>query len=94
MAIGSEQVLHIAALARLELGAAEIAEMQRDLGAILDYVEQLRGLDVADVEPMTHAATLATPLRDDAVVTPPGAAALANAPARAGDLVAVPRFLE
>lgn len=94
MTIAAEQVRHIAALAQLELTDAEIAAMQRDLGAILEYVEQLKELDVAGIEPMTHAATLVNPLRDDAVVPPPGSAALGNAPARSGDLVAVPRFLE
>jgi len=94
MKITAEQVLHIAALAQLELTEAEVAAMQRDLGAILDYVEQLKEIDVAGVEPMTHAATLVNPLRDDVVQAPPGPRALANAPARAGDLVAVPRFLE
>ncbi len=94
MAIAVEQVQHIAALAKLELGAPEVAAMQRDLAAILDYVEQLKDVDVTGVEPMTHAAELVNPLRDDVVQPPAGPAALANAPARAGDLVAVPRFLE
>jgi aspartyl-tRNA(Asn)/glutamyl-tRNA(Gln) amidotransferase subunit C len=94
MTIAAEQVRHIAALAQLELTDAEVAAMQRDLGAILEYVEQLKEVDVAAVEPMTHAATLVNPLRDDVVQPPPGPAALANAPARSGDLVAVPRFLE
>ncbi len=41
MAITRETVLHVAKLARLELGDSEIDRMQKDLGNILEYVNSL-----------------------------------------------------
>jgi len=42
--ISEEEVKHIAKLARLELTEAEIKKMQKDLSAILDYFELLKGV--------------------------------------------------
>ena len=50
-----EDVLRIAELARLELTADEITLFTRQLGSILDYVEQIRGLDTTGVPPTSHA---------------------------------------
>ena len=41
--------------------------MTGDLDAILDYVDALRELDTAGVEPMTHAVPFDCPLRADEV---------------------------
>ena len=46
----------MAELGNLELTAEEEARMRRDLNAILDYVEQLRTLDTAQVAPMAQVA--------------------------------------
>lgn len=40
--ISKEEVKHIAKLARLELTEKEIEKMQKDLSAILDYVDLLK----------------------------------------------------
>lgn len=96
MALSTEEVRRIAALARLRLSPAEESRLAGELSAILDYVRQLEELDVSDVEPMTHAlAAGETPFREDAVL--PGLStdeALANAPARAGTCFQVPRIIE
>ncbi len=96
MALSPAEVRRIAALARLRLSPGEEERLAGELSAILDYVRQLEELDVAGVEPMTHAlAESATPFREDAV-TPglPPDEALRNAPARAGTCFQVPRILE
>ncbi len=46
--ISEEEVRRIAALAKLELKAEELARMKRDLGRILDLVDQIREIDRGD----------------------------------------------
>jgi aspartyl-tRNA(Asn)/glutamyl-tRNA(Gln) amidotransferase subunit C len=97
MALSLEAVRRIATLARLRLGPEEERALAGELSAILDYVEQLKELDVGGVEPMTHAlaAGEAAGLRPDELL--PGLSpeeALANAPAREGTCFKVPRIIE
>ena len=97
MSLSIDEVRRVALLARLRLSPEEEQVFQTQLSAILDYVEQLKELDVSSVEPMTHAlaAGEAAPLRDDEVR--PSLApdeALANAPAREGTCFKVPRIIE
>jgi hypothetical protein len=49
-----EQVKKVAALARLELPAADLATMADQLNAILGYVDQLAAVNTDGVEPMAH----------------------------------------
>ena len=91
--IKPEEVREIAVLARLALGQDEVARMTQDLDAILGYVNALRELDTAAVEPMTHAVPFDCPLRPD-VVAPSLTVdeALANAPRREASFFQVPRI--
>jgi aspartyl-tRNA(Asn)/glutamyl-tRNA(Gln) amidotransferase subunit C len=85
----------MAQLAQLALTPEEAAALGRDLAAILDYVGQLNRIDTAGVEPTAQALVAETPLRDDTArpcFTP--AEALANAPAAAHGMFAVPKILE
>jgi aspartyl-tRNA(Asn)/glutamyl-tRNA(Gln) amidotransferase subunit C len=97
MSLSLDEVRRIAVLARLKLSPEEEQIFQGQLSAILEYVEQLKELDVSGVEPMTHALAAGDlpPLRDD-VVRPslPPEDALANAPAREGTCFKVPRIIE
>ena len=97
MSLSLDEVRRVAVLARLRLSPEEEQVFRGQLSAILDYVEQLKELDVSNVEPMTHAlaAGEAAPLRKDEVL--PSLApdeALANAPAREGTCFKVPRIIE
>src|SRR4051794_41960711 len=49
--IDREQVLHVARLARLELGGDEVERMAAELGSILQNVERVRQPDPARLEP-------------------------------------------
>jgi aspartyl-tRNA(Asn)/glutamyl-tRNA(Gln) amidotransferase subunit C len=97
VSLSLDEVRRIAALARLELSPEEEQLFAGQLSAILDYVEQLKTLDVSAVEPMTHALAAgdASPLRED-VVRPslPVSEVLANAPEREGTCFKVPRIIE
>ncbi len=92
--ISPEEVRELALLARLAMSDQEVARMTGDLAAILTYVDALRELDTAGVDPMTHAVPFDCPLRDDQVAPSlPVDAALANAPRREGSFFQVPRIV-
>lgn len=95
MSITKEEVEELALLARLRLGDDEVDRLRGELSAILGYVEQLRELDTAGVEPMTHAVPIGCPLREDAVAPSLTVEeALGDAPQRVDDAFAVPRIIE
>ena len=62
-----EEVRRIARLARIELGDAEAAELQRELNGILAMVEQMRAVDTSGVEPMSHPQEVRQRMREDRV---------------------------
>jgi len=91
MGIDRETVLHVARLARLDLRADEADRLTIELGAILDAVSKVAELDLADVPPTSHPLDLVNVWGDDE--PRPSLSlddALANAPAREGDLFRVP----
>jgi aspartyl-tRNA(Asn)/glutamyl-tRNA(Gln) amidotransferase subunit C len=93
--IDDRDVEHVARLARLALSDAEKARMREQLARILQYIDTLKELDVAGVEPTSHAVPLVNVMRDDEVVpSRPREDMLANAPDRAGELFRVPRIIE
>jgi aspartyl-tRNA(Asn)/glutamyl-tRNA(Gln) amidotransferase subunit C len=63
--IDREQVLHVARLARLELGEAEILRMTVELSGILDHIEKIGELDLEGVPPTTHVVEVANAVRAD-----------------------------
>ena len=81
MAITREDVLHVAALARLEIPEAEVDSVRDQLGAILEAVGKVSELDLAGVEPMTHPLDLVNKwAEDEPRPSLPREEALANAP--------------
>ena len=86
---------HVARLARLRLDDAEKARMAEQLAKILTYIDTLRALDTAGVEPTTHAVPVLNVMRDDEIrPCLPQDEMLANAPDRADDFFRVPRIIE
>jgi aspartyl-tRNA(Asn)/glutamyl-tRNA(Gln) amidotransferase subunit C len=87
MAITREDVLHVAALARLELREDEIGRLTEQLNDILAAVGKVSELDLSDVPPTSHPLSVVNALRPD-VVRPSLSLddAFANAPERDGDL--------
>jgi len=95
MAITRETVLHVARLARLELEGDEVERMQRDLGKILGYMEQLAELPTEGVAETAQVAAERAPLREDALIPSlEHDLALAEAPRRGGGSFAVPAFVD
>jgi aspartyl-tRNA(Asn)/glutamyl-tRNA(Gln) amidotransferase subunit C len=68
--LSREQITRIALLARLELSAAETADMGEKLNDILAMVDQMSAVDTSGVEPMSHPQEVMQRLREDAVTEP------------------------
>ncbi len=95
MEVTAETVRGLAALAQLELDDDEIEGMRCDLAAMLEYVEQLSGLDVEGVPPTAHVLDVATPLRpDDRLRRLPVSEVVRNAPEHDASSYVVPKVLE
>ena len=95
MTISRQDVEHVARLSRLALSEAEIERMREQLGGILAYIDTLRSLDTAGVEPTAHAVPLVNVMRDDEIrPTLAQEDALANAPDRSDAFFRVPRIIE
>ncbi len=92
--INPQEVREIATLARLRLDEAEILRLTSELDGILGYIETVKGLDTAMVEPMTHAVPFDCPMRADEVRQSLSIdEALANAPRRHDSSFEVPRIV-
>ena len=63
--ISKQQVQHIAKLARLGLTEKEIEKFQKDLSAILDYVEKLKEVNIDGIEPTSHSVLVENVMRKD-----------------------------
>ena len=91
MAIGRDEVLHVARLARLDLREEEIERLTSELGAILDAVSKVSELDLENVEPTSHPLDVVNVwAEDEPVPSLPLEEVFANAPARERDLFRVP----
>ena len=92
--ISRQDVEHVARLSRLALSDAELERMREQLSGILAYIDTLRALDTAGVEPTAHPIPMVNVLRPD--VPRPGISrdeVLAAAPAVEDGRFRVPRIL-
>ena len=91
MAITRDDVLHVAALARLELTEDEISRLEVQLNDILEAVGKVSELDLSDVPPTSHPLAVVNAFRPD---HPRPSLTLedvfANAPEREADYFRVP----
>jgi aspartyl-tRNA(Asn)/glutamyl-tRNA(Gln) amidotransferase subunit C len=95
MSVSSEQVRHIARLARIGMSDAEIEALVPELNNILGWVEQLGEVDTDGVEPLTAVIDQKLRLRED--VVDDGNIrdkVLANAPEAQHGFFAVPKVIE
>ena len=91
MAITRDDVLHVAALAQLELTEDEILRLTEQLNDILAAVGKVSELDLSDVPPTSHPLDLVNVLRpDEPSPSLPLEDAFANAPDREGSYFRVP----
>ena len=98
-----EEVLRVAELANLDLTAAEVPRMQRDLSAILGHIAQLNELDTTGVPAMAQVGEMlgaqiestGASLRADTVLPSlDRAAVMASVPESDGRFFKVPKVIE
>jgi len=95
MASAEIDVKYVAHLARLALTPDEGKKLASQLGSILGYIEKLKELGVAGVEPTAHAVPMVNVTRPDEIrPSLPHEDAMRNAPARANGLFIVPKIVE
>jgi aspartyl-tRNA(Asn)/glutamyl-tRNA(Gln) amidotransferase subunit C len=95
MSVSSEQVRHIAKLARIAMSDAELERLVPELNNILGWVEQLGEVNTDGVEPLTAVIDQKLRLRED--VVDDGNIrdeVLANAPQAQHGFFAVPKVIE
>ena len=63
-----EEVIKIAQLARIELSEQEVEKFQKDLSIVLEYVEELKQVDVTGLEEVSQVTGLVNVQRQDVVV--------------------------
>ena len=95
MPVSTEQVRHIAKLARIAMSDEEIKRLAPELNNILGWVEQLGEVNTDGIEPLTAVIDQKLRLRDD-VVTEGDIRdeVLANAPEAQHGFFAVPKVIE
>lgn len=81
MQLTTDEVRHVAELAKLALTEEEIVQYTQQLSAILDYAALLQAVDTSGVPPTPYILPLTNVMREDeAAPCLSNAAALANAP--------------
>jgi aspartyl-tRNA(Asn)/glutamyl-tRNA(Gln) amidotransferase subunit C len=68
--LSAEEVAKIALLARIELTAEEVTKFQHDLSQVLDYVEELKQVNVDGLEEVSQVTGLENVMRLDAPHVP------------------------
>jgi aspartyl-tRNA(Asn)/glutamyl-tRNA(Gln) amidotransferase subunit C len=92
--ISTDDVAHVASLARLALTPDELVRFTDQLGAILDHAEDVAALDLTGVDPMDHPLPLHNVVRADVErPTLDRDEVLAQAPAAESGRFRVPRIL-
>jgi aspartyl-tRNA(Asn)/glutamyl-tRNA(Gln) amidotransferase subunit C len=95
MPVNTDQVRHIARLARIKMSDEEIEALAPELNNILGWIEQLGEVNTDGVEPLTAVIDNKLRLRED-VVTDGNCRdeVLANAPGAEHGFFAVPKVIE
>ncbi|HET9077652.1 MAG TPA: Asp-tRNA(Asn)/Glu-tRNA(Gln) amidotransferase subunit GatC [Acidimicrobiales bacterium] len=92
--ITTDDVAHVARLARLRLSDVELEEFTGQLAAVLDHARDVEALDTEGVPPTAHPLPLVNVLRDDVVVPSLDRdEVLRQAPSVEADRFRVPRIL-
>ncbi|MCK7551495.1 MULTISPECIES: Asp-tRNA(Asn)/Glu-tRNA(Gln) amidotransferase subunit GatC [Marinobacter] len=95
MTISRKDIEKVAVLARIRVDEEQVSALEKDLGNILDLVDQLAAADTANVEPLAHPLDAVQRLRADEVTESNQREAFqAIAPATENGLYLVPRVIE
>jgi len=93
--VDKKTVEHVAKLARIEISEAQKEYLCGQLSKILDYIDQLKKVDVEGVEPLRGLRLESGPMRpDEPRDSQAQADILANAPAQENHCFKVPKVIE
>lgn len=93
--IDDETIEYLSILTKLELTCEDRQQAKKDMGRMLDYIDKLKELDTADVEPMSHMFPIENVFREDVVTNgDERERILGNAPKQRAYMFAVPQTLE
>ncbi|HRH22048.1 MAG TPA: Asp-tRNA(Asn)/Glu-tRNA(Gln) amidotransferase subunit GatC [bacterium] len=67
MSLDTEKIQHIASLARLKVSEQEAEHYAQELSKVFGYIDELKMVDVKDIEATTNISGLANNLRDDKI---------------------------
>ena len=96
MLIDEKITIKIASLAKLELTDNEVKEYSKDLTNILKWMEELKEVDVSNVQPVTSVTKNELYEREDIAYknTVEQEKILLNAPEKVGEYFTVPKVIE
>ena len=95
MKLKREEVLHIAALAKIGITETDVEKFQEQLSNILENFEALKRLDTSNVPPTAQSIYIQNVIMADEIQPSlPQEEVLANAPQREGDFFKVKVVLE
>ena len=96
MLIDEKITLKIASLAKIQLSEQEVIEYSKDLNNILKWMEELKEVDVSNVEPVTSVTNNELYEREDIAYknTVEQEKILLNAPEKVGEYFTVPKVIE
>jgi len=93
--ITAELITYLEELGRIRLSDSERSKTEKDLGAILGYIDKLNELDTEGVEPLSHAFPVTNVFREDVVTnTNRREEILSTAPDRKNGFFKVPKTVE
>lgn len=95
MSIAKEEVLKIAALAKLKLSESELEKQMADLSNIVDFANQLEEINVENIKPTAHILDIQNVWKED--IEKPSCQReeiLKNAPSAQGGCISVPKVIE
>ncbi len=93
----TDEIKHIAKLARIKLSEEEVEKFRKELSAILDFVGQLSDLDIPEAEAGKQIMDLKNIFREDketGLVKDKGQKLINQAPKKKDGFVEVPKILE
>ncbi|WP_080848657.1 Asp-tRNA(Asn)/Glu-tRNA(Gln) amidotransferase subunit GatC [Cytobacillus gottheilii] len=92
--ISSDQVKHVANLARLQLSEEETESFRNQLDRMITFAEQLNELDTDGVEPTSHVLDMKNVLREDVAKQGlPQSEVVKNAPNHQDGYIKVPPIM-
>lgn len=95
MLITKELVEYVAELSRIKLDEQSAEKMEKELGAIVEYMDVLNKLDTENQEPLSHVFNITNVMREDEVKESyDRAEILKNAPESTDETFVVPKTVE